>query len=392
MHVPHRCRRYLALAFIVAATSGSSSAGSSAATYPIAYELNYSSATAVPTSAAHNWSTPAAFHIVKVGRASVTPTGLARSPSGGAITLDQWWWEREAMGGRNRLAKARIHVRSSALSFLQLYGTTFAHIVFDTLPKVRLCRPRLGWLSTVPSPLQTDRHASIPTNRHEQARASCPWLLAHPGTHVLVTSALQRDLVNLTCSMPLERYVIVNKTATTTGLLIPIFLPRTAMGLSPPASLPPLGGTARGTKLVYIPRAPWVRRSVQNEEAVVAALREVWAPGRVDVVSDFASVDDGRQGRGGLGGRILDWHISPTTTFRIRRPTPPPFLGMAVGQRHLKDAAVVVGPHGGGMGNMVFAPEGTRVIEFIPPHSSRPCFMGLAVRWYLVGFGAPEHH
>ena len=67
-----------------------------------------------------------------------------------------------------------------------------------------------------------------------------------------------------------------DKTATTTGLLIPIFLPRTAMGLSPPASLPPLGGAARGTKLVYIPRASWVRRSVKNEEAVVAALREVW--------------------------------------------------------------------------------------------------------------------
>ena len=64
---PCRYHRYLALAFIVVATTSSSSGA--AATYPIAYELNYSSATAVPTSAVHNWTTPAAFHIVKVGRA-----------------------------------------------------------------------------------------------------------------------------------------------------------------------------------------------------------------------------------------------------------------------------------------------------------------------------------
>ena len=47
---------------------------------------------------------------------------------------------------------------------------------------------------------------------------------------------------------------------------------------------------------------------------------------------------------------------------------------------------------GGGMGNIVFAPVGTRVVEFIPPHSSRPCFMGLAG---ALGFEyhalAPEH-
>ena len=30
-----------------------------------------------------------------------------------------------------------------------------------------------------------------------KAHASCPWLTAHQGTRVLVTSALQRDLVNL---------------------------------------------------------------------------------------------------------------------------------------------------------------------------------------------------
>ena len=140
-----------------------------------------------------------------------------------------------------------------------------------------------------------------------------------------MTSELQRDLVNLTCAMPLERYVIVDKTATTTGLLIPIFLPRTAMGLSPPASLPPLGGAARGTNLVYIPRASWVRRSVKNEEAVVAALREAWAPGLVDVVSEFASVDDGHQGRYLVGvwlDRPINFYCKFATTQHHLPHTP----------------------------------------------------------------------
>jgi len=55
--------------------------------------------------------------------------------------------------------------------------------------------------------------------------------------------------------------------------------------------------------------------------------------------------------------------------------------------RHIIETAdIIVGPHGGALGNMIFAQPGTKIVEFLPlvklrkqGENSRPCYYGLAL-------------
>ena len=105
-----------------------------------------------------------------------------------------------------------------------------------------------------------------------------------------------------------------------------------------------------------------VHVQVLNGAEVIQALEDVWGRGQVDVLHHFEE----------LASKSANWSDA-----------------MAL----LRDAAVIVSPHGGSMSNMVFAPAKTAVVEFIPllvPKSikmkTRPCFLGLS---HALGF---EYH
>jgi capsular polysaccharide biosynthesis protein len=61
----------------------------------------------------------------------------------------------------------------------------------------------------------------------------------------------------------------------------------------------------------------------------------------------------------------------------------------------LSQANAVAGPHGAGMTNLLFAPHGTRVLEFFPPGFVNPVFYSMANSqdqeyYYLTGYSLPE--
>ena len=61
----------------------------------------------------------------------------------------------------------------------------------------------------------------------------------------------------------------------------------------------------------------------------------------------------------------------------------------------LSQANAVAGPHGAGMTNLLFAPHGTRVLEFFPPEFVNPVFYSMANSqnqeyYYLTGYSLPE--
>ncbi len=61
----------------------------------------------------------------------------------------------------------------------------------------------------------------------------------------------------------------------------------------------------------------------------------------------------------------------------------------------LSQANAVAGPHGAGMTDLLFAPHGTRVLEFFPPEFVNPVFYSMANSqdqeyYYLTGYSLPE--
>ena len=71
-----------------------------------------------------------------------------------------------------------------------------------------------------------------------------------------------------------------------------------------------------------------------------------------------------------VGDKIVVVH--PENSWRVDRPI-------------FEQASMIIGPHGGAMANMIFAPTNTTVIEFLPltrlkkrGANERPCYFGLA--------------
>ncbi len=176
----------------------------------------------------------------------------------------------------------------------------------------------------------------------------CPFLREHPRINVLVMNALQRDLVIETCPMPKERFIRLGQGAVRAPVVyVPYFVGKDLkMGIVPPNSVRPLGsGTTPGTDVVYLARTRGKTRSVANEPDVLAALRRTWPGLRVLFPTN-------------------DWHKD---------------------RESVRNASVIIGPHGGAMANMIFAPVNTTIIEFTPlvqynrdGENERPCYFGLA--------------
>jgi hypothetical protein len=192
-----------------------------------------------------------------------------------------------------------------------------------------------------------DRFQHIAIDTLPKVAFCCQFLRDHPATSVLVMNELQRDLTAEYCPIALDRFSIVKAPLRAAEVFVPHFAgPGVSMGMVPPHSMRSLGAQrATGSRVVYAARRPGAARSVSNEVQVLAALRAMFP----DLVV-----------------------VQPTNVWREDRAV-------------FATAWLIVGPHGGAMANMVFAPANSTVIEFLPirrlakrGENSRPCYFGLA--------------
>ena len=187
----------------------------------------------------------------------------------------------------------------------------------------------------------------ITFDTYPKSRLLCPYLQQNPEIGILVMNNLQRDLIIESCFLPIKRFKIIDKAISATSIAATVWPGEFKLGIVPSNSFTSLGSqTKQGDKIIYIPRKAGTKRSVINEKEVLDLLRRYF------------------------GNKL---HIyNPKNDWRVDRKV-------------FEQASVIIGPHGGGMSNMVFAPVNTTIIEFLPLTSlrskgenERPCYFGLA--------------
>lgn len=180
---------------------------------------------------------------------------------------------------------------------------------------------------------------------------SCKWLQQRPLIIIIILNNLQGDLIREFCPLEQDRFRILNRTTSFSSICVPYFDQNFQMGIVPPGSMTSLGSQTKvGTDVVYIARKRGRSRSVLNEEEVLLTIREILSNVTV---------------------------VYPTGNWRENR-------------KLFENARVIIGPHGGAFGNIIFAPTRTIVIEFTPLKSlrlrkqnERPCYFGLS---HALGF------
>jgi len=187
----------------------------------------------------------------------------------------------------------------------------------------------------------------ITFDTYPKSRLLCPYLQQNPEIGILVMNNLQRDLIIESCFLPIKRFKMIDKAISATSIAATVWPGEFKMGIVPSNSFTSLGSqTKQGDKIIYIPRKAGTKRSVINEKEVLDLLRRYF------------------------GNKL---HIyNPKNDWRVDRKV-------------FEQASVIIGPHGGGMSNMIFAPVNTTIIEFLPLTSlrskgenERPCYFGLA--------------
>lgn len=196
-----------------------------------------------------------------------------------------------------------------------------------------------------------NRFQHIAFDTYPKSKILCSLLTQKTDMGILVTGELQRDLIIESCtSLEKERFIFVEKeTFSASSIAASIWKPNAEykMGLIPPSSIASLGSqTSRGDKVLYLARASGTKRSVANQEEVLRVIKKH------------------------VGDKIVVVH--PENSWRVDRPI-------------FEQASMIIGPHGGAMANMIFAPANTTVIEFLPltrlkkrGANERPCYFGLA--------------
>ena len=172
------------------------------------------------------------------------------------------------------------------------------------------------------------------------------FLNKHPEVYVLVMNKLQSDLISLVYPLPKERLIFFNQSISAPIIYVPFFEGDLKMGIVPKNYLRSLGSPVTNTlNVVYIARKTGTTRCVENEKEVLNIIRSKWSNLRIIYPSN-------------------DWQQDRKTFY---------------------NANIIIGPHGGGMANMIFGATNSIVIEFIPlveykiqGKNERPCYFGLA--------------
>lgn len=189
------------------------------------------------------------------------------------------------------------------------------------------------------------QHNSFDT--YPRAQYACSYLKRHVYLRVVVTCELQRDIFIEACTLNHDRFKIYNGPFSAKTIYAAVYATPTLMGIIPSASIKSLGSQLqRGGRVIYMPRQAGQKRSVSNEDEVIDLL-QVRYGSKLDV---FRPTNDWRKDRSAFA-----------------------------------QAGLVIGPHGGAFGNMIFCPLRTIIVEFLPilrlsqsEKNPRPCYMGLA--------------
>jgi capsular polysaccharide biosynthesis protein len=244
----------------------------------------------------------------------------------GAHTFDTWYWEADAKKGGPRVNMA------NCFKLDRLVLSILIHHSENFQHTIFQTLPAIAFV--------------------------CQFLLANPTVLVLTLASLARDLVREVCPLPADRFLLFpedSKCVSASVVYVPYYeskdpAVKLKMGMVPPRSLVTLGPLAPGTDIVYLPRPHGKVRSVKNEGEVLATLRAFF-PG-------------------------LIVHV-PTEDWRRDREA-------------LKNARIVIAPHGGACSNMIFAPANATFVELTPllkmkreGVNERPCYFGLA---HALGF------
>ena len=270
--------------------------------------------------AATTWETPLASVIAAVKDGTVLlPNGRVVDGSSKTHHFGKWYWSSTIKAPAG--AGAPITSTSPLLTLVQIYGGSFQHVTFDTMPKMPFV---------------------------------CPFLRENPDVRVLVMGTVQQELVTDACPLDSARFVHFDRAIRAPIVYVPYFEgPDLKMGLVPPNSLTSLGPQdAPGTDVFYLPRKAGTVRSVANEALVVSLIK------------------------------------SKFPNLKVYYP-----VGWRKDRDVLRNAGVIIGPHGGALANILFAPVGATVVEFTPlvrlkraNKNERPCYFGLA-----IGMGFTYH-
>ena len=280
------------------------------------------------------WQTPASVLFEPILDATIIETGLVFN-STGTYTFNKWYFDRsiETVSTRSFPSYVDEH---TYISFVQIWQDKFQHLAFDTYPR---------------------------------ASYVCNHLQKHKEVKILVVGTLQKEIFQLACPVADSRFQILDNSFSARAIYVDDYRgtdstivsaqgPRGngarkdgwkrllyPMGILPQDSIKPFGSALRGSKVVYLPR-PRGARFVQNESQVIASLKKIFG----DALRVYELQND--------------WKVD----------------------RHaFRDAKLIIGPHGGAFGNLIFAPLNAIVVEFLPLtrlkktlQNERPCYLGLA--------------
>ena len=192
-----------------------------------------------------------------------------------------------------------------------------------------------------------DTFQHITFDTYPKSKLLCPYMKQHPNIGILVSNNLQRDLIIESCAISRGRFKNLVKTISANYISATVWSGDFKMGIIPPDSFTSLGPqNKQGDMVIYIPRKKGTSRSVSNEEVVLNVLRAYF------------------------GDKLIVYY--PKNKWLEDRTV-------------FESASIIVGPHGGAMANMIFAPVKTTIIEFLPltrlkklGENERPCYFGLA--------------
>lgn len=278
----------------------------------------------------HNYHAPLFFDIAEVNNAAVIPKfGVVVAEDGNACDFGHWYWKADQDTNDSEISVIEmintamdlpIEQDAEYISFLMRFDSVFQHIAFDTLPLLSF---------------------------------ACEFTRSKQDAKILVANEIQQRLIQEYCAgLNGERFRYLGNAKIDDPIrAASVFLPyfenenhhAMAMGVSPPGAMFHInqrrGG---GEQVVYLARAPGTPRAVENEDLVLDAVREIY----------------------------------PNAIFHL-----PGKKGNTLTERQvLENAKIIIGPHGGALSNIIYAPKGSTLIEFtnIKTSHDRPCFLGLA--------------
>lgn len=263
------------------------------------------------------------------------------------FSFGKWYWDPQSSKGASQChnAPSLLHVRKSdvvatlgpngapaaALVSLVSFATSeFSHVVMDSLPK---------------------------------ASAVCTTLSLET-VAILVSGALQQNLVRLVCPDASRFLLLPKKRAMSAPVVYLPFVPATPLGIYPQRTLQPMALPRPCGDTSPVPRQLGLQHVRRFDCAPPSDLIYLWRPRGVRSVTDHQRLLETLDTAWSRCGRVV--LVEPGS--------------WAADRRRMSGARVVVAPHGGAVANIAFAPPGAHLIELITRKGlkERPCYYGLA--------------